>query len=279
MGRQRAVLGDRDVQVGDTTSPLPVGSNERVDVDIDIVALDAEERERSHYLDARVQGHRRSRRRWSTCAATRRGRGRPTTPRSAPSTWFLAPVLLVLALPFIALLAVIVKLDSRGPVIFRQTRVGTNGRLFTFYKFRTMHVDARERFPELYAYDYSPEEAETMFFKLATDPRCTRVGRLLRRTSLDELPNVWNVIMGDMSLVGPRPEIPEMLPHYRRDQLAKFTVKPGLTGQAQISGRNLLTFQETIRHDLDYLEKRSVRFDLQVLARTPVVVVQMIGAL
>ena len=271
------MLGDRDVQVGDATSPLPVGSDERAHVDIDLVALEAEERERAHLA--------RSPRPLSVEEALDHVRRHPSRPRPVYDSAkraidiVLAPVLLVLALPFIAVLAVVVKLDSRGPVIFRQTRVGKNGRLFTFYKFRTMYVDARRRFPELYAYDYSPEEAETMFFKLATDPRCTRVGRLLRRTSLDELPNVWNVIAGDMSLVGPRPEIPEMLPHYRREQLAKFTVKPGLTGQAQISGRNLLTFQETIRHDLEYLENRSVRFDLQVLVRTPVVVVQMIGAL
>ena len=254
------MLGDRDVQVGDATSPLPVGSDERAHVDIDLVALEAEERERAYLA--------RSPRPLSVEEALDHVRRHPSRPRPVYDSAkraidiVLAPVLLVLALPFIAVLAVVVKLDSRGPVIFRQTRVGKNGRLFTFYKFRTMCQDA-----------------ETMFFKLATDPRCTRVGRLLRRTSLDELPNVWNVIAGDMSLVGPRPEIPEMLPHYRREQLAKFTVKPGLTGQAQISGRNLLTFQETIRHDLEYLENRSVRFDLQVLVRTPVVVVQMIGAL
>jgi len=191
----------------------------------------------------------------------------------------LGPPLLLVALPVIALIALVVKLDSRGPAIFRQTRVGENGRLFTFYKFRTMYADARERFPDLYAYDYSSEETETMFFKLASDPRCTRVGRWLRRTSLDELPNVLNVLMGDMSLVGPRPEIPDMLPYYEVEQLRKFVVKPGMTGIAQISGRNLLTFQETIRHDLEYVDGRSLRADLSVLARTPIVVFQMIGAL
>ncbi len=191
----------------------------------------------------------------------------------------LAAALLVFALPVIAVLAILVKLDSRGPAVFRQTRVGKDAQLFTFYKFRTMYVDARERFPELYAYEYEQHELETMFFKLASDPRCTRVGRWLRRTSLDELPNVLNVLKGDMGIVGPRPEIPQMLPHYKPEQLAKFTVKPGLTGLAQISGRNLLTFQETIERDLEYVAKRSTRLDLYVLVRTPIVVVQMIGAL
>jgi lipopolysaccharide/colanic/teichoic acid biosynthesis glycosyltransferase len=191
----------------------------------------------------------------------------------------VAPVLIVIALPVLALLMLIVKLDSKGPAIFRQTRVGRNGKPFTFYKFRTMYADARERFPELYAYVYSRSETETMFFKLASDPRCTRVGRRLRRTSLDELPNLLNVIKGDMTLVGPRPEIPEMLRHYLPEQLVKFAVTPGLTGLAQISGRNLLTFQETTTRDIEYVQRRSLRFDLSILVRTPLVVVQMIGAL
>lgn len=188
------------------------------------------------------------------------------------------PVLL-LSLPMIGILALIIKLDSKGPAIFRQTRLGKDGKPFQFYKFRTMLTDARERYPELYSYQYESREIEEMYFKLPWDPRLSRFGRHLRRTSLDELPNLINVVLGDMSLVGPRPEIPEMLPYYRPEQLAKFRVKPGLTGMAQVNGRNILRFQETITYDLEYVRRRSVGFDLRILLRTPLVVIRMLGAL
>jgi lipopolysaccharide/colanic/teichoic acid biosynthesis glycosyltransferase len=191
----------------------------------------------------------------------------------------LAVALLVVMLPVIVALVLVIRFDSGAPAIYRQTRVGRHGRLFRFYKFRTMYVDARERFPELYAYDYTSDQIRTMFFKLPDDPRCTRVGKWLRRTSLDELPNLVNVIRGQMAIVGPRPEIPEMLPHYRVHQLSKFAVKPGLTGPSQIGGRNLLTFQQTIATDLDYVSHRTVLRDLSIIARTPLAVVRMIGAL
>jgi lipopolysaccharide/colanic/teichoic acid biosynthesis glycosyltransferase len=157
--------------------------------------------------------------------------------------------------------------------------VGRDGKLFYFHKFRTMYVDARERFPELYAYDHDDDELETLFFKLKDDPRLTRVGARLRRTSLDELPNFLNVLTGEMSLVGPRPEIPEMIRCYQPEELLKFATKPGVTGLAQISGRNILRFKETNACDLEYVERRSLRFDLEILYRTPGVVVRMIGAL
>jgi lipopolysaccharide/colanic/teichoic acid biosynthesis glycosyltransferase len=187
--------------------------------------------------------------------------------------------LLVLTLPLQAAIAALVAADSPGPVIFRQLRVGEGGRLFVFYKFRTMYSDARERFPELYAYEYTADQVDTMTFKLPFDPRLTRVGRHLRRTSLDELPNLINVVRGEMSLVGPRPEIPEMVPYYRADQLAKFSVKPGLTGLAQVSGRNILRFQQTIAADLEYVQTRSLRLDLRLLAKTALVVLLRAGAL
>jgi lipopolysaccharide/colanic/teichoic acid biosynthesis glycosyltransferase len=188
-------------------------------------------------------------------------------------------VLLVLSAPVIALLAIIIRLDSPGPAIFRQQRLGAVGRPFTFYKFRTMCVDARSRYPHLYDYQYSPDARPTLYFKLAEDPRVSRFGRILRRTSLDELPNLWNVFRGDMSLVGPRPEIPEMLCNYDADQLAKFSVKPGLTGMAQVGGRNILSFQETVRKDLEYIRTQSLKTDLRILVMTPVVVMKMFGAL
>lgn len=190
----------------------------------------------------------------------------------------LAAIVLPFVLPVMALIAVAIRLDSRGPAVFRQRRVGRDGEIFEFYKFRTMRVDAKERFPELYAYDFSSDELGSMFFKLPHDPRCTRFGRWLRRTSLDELPNLLNVLRGDMSLVGPRPEIPEMLPFYEPHQYCKFGVKPGLTGLAQTSGRNILRFVETNAKDVEYVQRRSFAFDLQILVRTTWCVAMMIGA-
>jgi lipopolysaccharide/colanic/teichoic acid biosynthesis glycosyltransferase len=190
----------------------------------------------------------------------------------------LTTVALVVALPLMALIAVAIRLDSPGPAVFRQRRVGRHGEVFEFCKFRTMRIDARERFPELYAYDFSTDELGSMYFKLPHDPRCTRFGRWLRRTSLDELPNLVNVLRGDMSLVGPRPEIPEMLPFYEPHQLCKFAVKPGLTGLAQTCGRNILRFVETNAKDVEYVQRRSLAFDLRILVRTTWCVALMIGA-
>ena len=124
--------------------------------------------------------------------------------------------------PALAVIAVWVRLDSAGPILFRQPRVGRTGRVFTFYKFRTMYADARQRFPELYAYRFTREEFEQMMLKTADDPRLTPLGHRLRRTSLDELPNLWNVLRGDLSRVGPRPELPEMASYYKPEELAKF---------------------------------------------------------
>ena len=190
----------------------------------------------------------------------------------------VALVAIVLASPLMALTAILIALDSPGPVIFRQPRVAKDGGTFEFCKFRTMWADARERFPELYDYK-ATKESQDFFFKLAEDPRLTRVGRWLRRTSLDELPNLFNVLKGDLSLVGPRPEIPDMLGQYRPDQMIKFSVKPGVTGLAQVKGRNILKFQETITADLTYVIRRSFFLDLGILARTCWVVLMRVGAL
>ena len=190
----------------------------------------------------------------------------------------LGSVGFVLALPVMVVVAIAIRLDSPGPIVFRQYRVGKDGRLFPFYKFRTMWVDARERYPELYAYRYTDEQIQTMYFKLLDDPRLTRLGRHLRKTSLDELPNLINVIRGDMSLVGPRPELPEMLRYYTDEQMMKFSVKPGVTGLAQVTGRAVLTLQQTITADLEYCLRRSFWFDLAVLARTVKTVMLRVGA-
>jgi lipopolysaccharide/colanic/teichoic acid biosynthesis glycosyltransferase len=190
----------------------------------------------------------------------------------------LAGTLIIVLAPVIALIAVLIRMDSKGSPFFTQERVGKGGRLFRFYKFRTMYVDAPERYPELYAYRFEDAELPELYFKLPVDPRCTRVGRRLRRTSLDELPNLFNVLRGDMSFVGPRPEIPQMMPYYEPEQLCKFAVKPGMTGLAQVSGRNILRFVETNAKDVEYVQNRSASLDLKVLFKTVGVVVLMMGA-
>src|SRR5262249_48951335 len=137
-----------------------------------------------------------------------------------------------------------------------------------FVKFRTLYADARVRFKELYAYQYTQEQLETLRFKVERDPRITPQGEWLRRTTLDELPNFWNVLKGDMALVGPRPEIPEMLKYYTPEMAVKFAVRPGITGLAQISGRGRLGFYETVRLDVEYVRTRSFRTDLRILFLT-----------
>jgi lipopolysaccharide/colanic/teichoic acid biosynthesis glycosyltransferase len=249
-----------------------------VDVDLDLVALESDELEQSVYsVEPAVRP--------SVEEALALARAATAPPRGVAYRIskrcvdiVLALILIVVTAPVVAVLALLIRLDSRGPVIFQQDRVGENGRLFRFYKFRTMRVDAPERFPQLYAYDYDQSEIDTMFFKLPYDPRCTRFGKHLRRTSLDELPNLFNVLKGDMSFVGPRPEIPQMLPYYEPHQYCKFAVRPGMTGLAQVSGRNILRFVETNAKDLEYVQQRSLRFDLTILFKTVGVVALMIGA-
>jgi lipopolysaccharide/colanic/teichoic acid biosynthesis glycosyltransferase len=131
-----------------------------------------------------------------------------------------------------------------------------------------MFSDARRRFPELYEYGAIAAQQGAVPFKMRDDPRVTRVGRGLRRSSLDELPSLWNVVLGHMSLVGPRPEIPELLPCYSEQQLQVFHVKPGLTGLAQVSGRNRLTVAETIALDFNYAARASLKLDLMILLFT-----------
>jgi len=190
----------------------------------------------------------------------------------------VAAILLVLTAPVMLVIAAIIKLDSPGPTVFRQIRVGRNGRLFRFAKFRTLYVDARQRWPELYAYRYSPDEVAALHFKLKNDPRVTRVGRWLRKSTLDELPNLWNVLTGEVAFVGPRPEIPEMLPYYTGHELAKFSVRPGVTGLAQVRGRGDLSFRDTVAYDVEYVRTRSLRLDLEILFRTLASVVLRKGA-
>jgi len=190
----------------------------------------------------------------------------------------LAFVLLVVTLPVMMLLALVIRLDSPGPALFFQWRLGAGGQKFIFVKFRTFYVDAKTRFPELFAYQYDEAQVKELKFKITDDPRATKVGRWLRKTSLDELPNFWNVLTGDMALVGPRPEIPEMLRYYHGEMRQKFSVRPGVTGMAQVSGRGRLGFLETVDLDVDYVKNRTFWGDIGIIAKTVKMVVMRDGA-
>jgi len=176
----------------------------------------------------------------------------------------LASVGALLTAPLWGLIAVAIKLDSPGPVLFRQTRVGRDGRTFTFYKFRSMRVGAEAELGAL----RSQNEADGPLFKIRDDPRVTRVGRIIRRTSLDEMPQVINVLRGEMSLVGPRPPIPEEVELYREWHRRRLAIQPGMTGLWQVSGRSDLSFDEMVLLDIYYDENWSLPQDLMILLRT-----------
>jgi exopolysaccharide biosynthesis polyprenyl glycosylphosphotransferase len=171
---------------------------------------------------------------------------------------------LTIGAPFLGLIAVAIRLDSPGPIIFRQTRAGANGKPFEMYKFRSMYEGAEERLEELR--DLS--EVDGPIFKMRDDPRITPVGRILRRTSLDELPQLWNVLRGDMSLVGPRPPLPSEMSEYMEWHKKRMEVRPGVTGLWQVSGRSLLSFDEQCLLDIYYIENWSLWLDFQILLRT-----------
>jgi exopolysaccharide biosynthesis polyprenyl glycosylphosphotransferase len=176
-----------------------------------------------------------------------------------------ASFLLFLGLPVVLAIATAIKLTSRGgSVLFRQTRCGLNGRSFTLYKFRTMVEDAEERRRELLHLN----EMSGPVFKLKADPRVTSLGRILRRFSLDELPQLWNVLRGEMSLVGPRPPIPEEVAKYERWQRRRLAMKPGMTGLWQVSGRNELDFHRWMELDLEYIDSWTPLLDLKILMKT-----------
>ncbi len=173
---------------------------------------------------------------------------------------------LIFALPIIVCAAIAIRLETPGNPFFMQKRAGKGGRLFTMFKLRGMYIDARERHPHLY--DYSKFEGLNFYFHHETDPRVTRVGEFIRRASIDELPNFLNVIIGDMTLVGPRPEIPDVLSKYGKKALEYTSVKPGITCLSKISGRDRLTKNETIEMDLDYIKRRSLALDAKILWKT-----------
>lgn len=224
-------------------------------------------------------------------------------PRTLPQRMYrvfefvVAAIGLVVSLPIMLVVALIVWRDSPGPVLFVQKRMARStimagreliGRTdirpphgefepdtlyhvpttFNFVKFRTMYIDARQRFPELYDYQYMKKHHRGMH-RLVIDPRVTPAGRRLRELTLDELPNFWNVLTGDMVLVGPRPEVPYVLSGYSPEKMQKFTVRSGITGLAQINGRARLSLEEVCAYDLQYIRTpRCVWFDLKILFRT-----------
>jgi lipopolysaccharide/colanic/teichoic acid biosynthesis glycosyltransferase len=209
----------------------------------------------------------------------------------------LASIGLIVAMPIMLAATIAICLDSPGPPLFFHRRAARSiclrGRelkartdlqppsgdyqpdaqyyvpsYFTLVKFRGMYHDARTRFPEYYTLTYSPESFHSQYFKVENDPRVTRVGRVLRKLSVDELPNLWSVLVGDMSLVGPRPETLEVLQYYTPEEMMKFTRRPGITGLAQISGRGWLNWGETLALDLQYIRTRSIALDLKIILLT-----------
>jgi len=186
----------------------------------------------------------------------------------------LSTVLLVLLAPVMALIALLIRFDSRGPALFRQVRCGVNGRRFMLRKFRTMFEDAEERKESVRHLNVMDGPA----FKAKDDPRITRIGSFLRKFSLDELPQLWNVLKGEMSLVGPRPPIPEEVARYQRWQKRRLSMRPGLTCIWQISGRSKLDFETWMKLDLDYIDTWSMKLDFLILLKTIPAVISGRGA-
>jgi exopolysaccharide biosynthesis polyprenyl glycosylphosphotransferase len=185
-----------------------------------------------------------------------------------------AALALIVLAPLFVVIALAIRLDDRGPVFFRQTRVGRNGQTFKIFKFRTMVVDAEQRQLQL----QSLNEGSGVLFKMRKDPRITKVGAGLRRWSLDELPQLINVLVGDMSLVGPRPALPSEVARYGDHMRRRLVVRPGLTGLWQVSGRSGLPWEEAFRLDLRYVDNWSIMLDLQILWKTWSAVIRGSGA-
>ena len=191
--------------------------------------------------------------------------------------------LVALLLPLMLLVAMVIKATSAGPAILVQERIGRGGRVFGFYKFRSMYDNLDRSVDEHFAHAYingarAPAAQWQGVFKPANDKRVTPVGRLLRKTSLDELPQLFNVLKGDMSLVGPRPSMPYEVDLYQPWHFRRLEVLPGITGLAQVQGRSTLTFREIVKIDIDYIQRRSFLLDLGILLKTVPVVLSARGA-
>lgn len=187
---------------------------------------------------------------------------------------FVAVTMLVVLSPLLLAIATAIRVSGGKPALFRQVRVGMRGQPFVMWKFRTMVVDAEARLETL----WDKNEHDGVLFKIREDPRCTRVGRWLRRWSLDEMPQLWNVVRGEMSLVGPRPPLPAEVEQYSDLARRRLLVKPGMTGLWQVSGRSGLSWEESVRLDLHYVENWSPSLDAIIMARTMIAVVRGRGA-
>lgn len=188
---------------------------------------------------------------------------------------FVSLVGIIITSPIMLVTAIAIKLDSNGPVLFKQKRVGQNGRTFEIYKFRSMCVDAEEKKEEL----LSKNEMDGFMFKIKDDPRVTKVGRFIRKTSIDELPQFFNVLKGDMSVVGTRPPTLDEVSQYKREQWRRISIKPGITGMWQISGRsNITDFNEVVELDLKYIDNWSILTDVQIILKTVGVLFRRKGA-
>ena len=196
--------------------------------------------------------------------------------------WAICLTLVVLSLPIwlpvLVLLMLAIKLDSPGPIFFSQDQLGHHARRIRPIKFRTMHVGAEERLAEILAEGGALAQEYARYHKFKDDPRTTRVGKLLRRTSLDELPQLWNVLVGEMSLVGPRPYLPRELPAMGGHEGTILLVRPGLTGLWQVSGRNQTSFEARVQFDVTYVQQWSLLKDLKILVKTVGVVLGGVGA-
>ena len=183
----------------------------------------------------------------------------------------IAAVAIALLLPVLTAIIVAIRINSPGPVFIKQERVGRFGRPFMFYKFRSMRADAEVIRDELEEHN-DHDLDKPLIFKMRRDPRVTRVGSFLRRTSLDELPNLFNVIRGEMSIVGPRPPLPREVAHYTEHHMRRLSTIPGMTGLWQVRGRSEIGFDEMIEIDLEYIEAWSLWLDLAIMVRTPLAV-------
>jgi lipopolysaccharide/colanic/teichoic acid biosynthesis glycosyltransferase len=190
----------------------------------------------------------------------------------------VASTLLLVLLPFLVVIAVAIAYDG-FPILFRQQRIGEHGRAFTLVKFRSMRADADPAVHQRYVASLLRDQGSlSAVYKVANDPRITPVGALLRRTSLDELPQLWNVLRGDMSLVGPRPDVPYAVSEYAEWMRQRLEAKPGITGLWQVSGRSRLSLQDMYRLDLAYVSSASLRLDIEILLRTIPAVLKRDGA-
>lgn len=181
---------------------------------------------------------------------------------------------IIVLLPVYLIVSIAIKLDSKGPILFKQVRVGKDGKEFIIYKFRTMEVSAESK----RQLDIDPENMDNFIFQSKFDSRITKVGKYLRSSSLDELPQLFNVFCGTMSLVGPRPEIPDVVQYYPKAYHQRLLVLPGITGLAQISGRGEIELGKTIFYDLTYINNFSIWFDIKILFDTIIKVFKKEGA-